>query len=220
MSKAKVLVIDDDPEMLDLARFHLEKDGYEVTCAETGAQGLRLVAEHRHEVALTDLKLPDIYGIDLVVKLKESSPATEVIMITGYGAVSEAIEATKAGGELALESIDGDIRLTDIVATALEASSVDGDVTFSGSFASSGRYRFTTHAGDVLLVLPENTSATFVVRRSDAREKLDSTLPLKPAAEGQRGRRMTYTLGGGSAQVEVEAFDGDIRIRKPGDIKK
>jgi two-component system, NtrC family, response regulator AtoC len=97
MSKAKVLVIDDDPEMLDLARFHLEKSGYEVTSAETGAQGLRLVAEHRHEVALTDLKLPDIDGIELVTKLKESSPATEVIMITGYGAVTEAIEATKAG---------------------------------------------------------------------------------------------------------------------------
>jgi two-component system response regulator AtoC len=97
MSKAKVLVIDDDPEMLDLARFHLEKSSYEVTSAETGAQGLRLVAEHRHEVALTDLKLPDIDGIELVTKLKESSPATEVIMITGYGAVTEAIEATKAG---------------------------------------------------------------------------------------------------------------------------
>ncbi len=97
MSKAKVLVIDDDPEMLDLARFHLEKNGYEVTCAETGAQGLRLASEHRHEVALTDLKLPDIYGIDLVAKLKEASPGTEVIMITGYGAVTEAIEATKAG---------------------------------------------------------------------------------------------------------------------------
>jgi DNA-binding NtrC family response regulator len=97
MSKAKVLVIDDDPEMLDLARFHLEKNGYEVTSAETGAHGLRLVAEHRHEVALTDLKLPDIDGIELVTKLKESSPATEVIMITGYGAVTEAIEATKAG---------------------------------------------------------------------------------------------------------------------------
>src|SRR5262245_60793589 len=97
MSKAKVLVIDDDPEMLDLARFHLEKTGYDVTSADTGAEGLRLVAERHHEVALTDLKLPDIYGIELVAKLKESSPGTEVIMITGYGSVSEAIEATKAG---------------------------------------------------------------------------------------------------------------------------
>jgi two-component system, NtrC family, response regulator AtoC len=97
MSKAKVLVIDDDPEMLDLARFHLEKNGYEVICAETGAQALRLVAEHRPEVVLTDLKLPDVYGIDLVSKLKEACPGAEVIMITGYGAVTEAIEATKAG---------------------------------------------------------------------------------------------------------------------------
>jgi len=97
MSKAKVLVIDDDPEMLDLARFHLEKNGYDVISAETGSHGLRLVAEHRPEVVLTDLKLPDIYGIDLVAKLKEANPSSEVIMITGYGAVTEAIEATKAG---------------------------------------------------------------------------------------------------------------------------
>src|SRR5262245_9636984 len=97
MSKAKVLVIDDDPEMLDLARFHLEKNGYDVACADTGAQGLRLVAEHHHEVVLTDLKLPDIYGIDLVAKVKEVSPTTEVIMITGYGDMTEAIEATKKG---------------------------------------------------------------------------------------------------------------------------
>jgi DNA-binding NtrC family response regulator len=97
MSKAKVLVIDDDPEMLDLARFHLEKNGYEVICAETGAQALRQVTEHRPEVVLTDLKLPDVYGIDLVAKVKEACPGAEVIMITGYGAVTEAIEATKAG---------------------------------------------------------------------------------------------------------------------------
>ena len=97
MSKAKVLVIDDDPEMLDLARFHLEKNGYEVVCAETGAQALRLVVEHRPEVVLTDLKLPDVYGIDLVANVKEACPGAEVIMITGYGAVTEAIEATKAG---------------------------------------------------------------------------------------------------------------------------
>ncbi|MGH9939284.1 MAG: sigma-54-dependent transcriptional regulator [Blastocatellia bacterium] len=97
MNKAKVLVIDDDPAMLDLARFQLEDNGYEVTSAATGAQGLRLVAELHHEVALTDLILPDFNGIELVAKLKEASPGTEVIMITGFGSVTEAIEATKAG---------------------------------------------------------------------------------------------------------------------------
>jgi len=97
MSKAKVLVIDDDLVWLDLARFHLESNGYEVTGTETGAQGLKVVAEHHPEVALTDLRLPDISGIDLVAKLKEASPGTEVIMITAYSTVNEAIEATKAG---------------------------------------------------------------------------------------------------------------------------
>jgi DNA-binding NtrC family response regulator len=101
ISKTKVLVIDDDPEMLDLTRFHLEKSGYEVIVADTGAQGLRLIAEHRPEVALTDFKLPDISpetdGIKFVTRLKEASPGTEVIMITGYGSVNVAIEAIKAG---------------------------------------------------------------------------------------------------------------------------
>ncbi len=101
MSKSKVLVIDDDPEMLDLTRFHLEKSGYEVTSADTGAQGLRLIGEHRPEVVLTDYKLPDILpeidGIKFVAKLKEASPNTEVIMITGFGSVNVAIEAIKAG---------------------------------------------------------------------------------------------------------------------------
>ncbi len=97
MSKAKVLVIDDDLVWLDLARFHLESNGYEVIGADTGAQGLKMVAERRPEVALTDLRLPDISGIDLVSKMKEASPGTEVIMITAYSTVNEAIEATKAG---------------------------------------------------------------------------------------------------------------------------
>ena len=97
MSKAKVLVIDDDLVWLDLARFHLESNGYEVISADTGAQGLKMVADRRPEVALTDLRLPDISGIDLVSKMKEASPGTEVIMITAYSTVNEAIEATKAG---------------------------------------------------------------------------------------------------------------------------
>ena len=130
------------------------------------------------------------------------------------------IHVTKSAGELALESIDGSIQMTDVAASALEASSVDGDVTFSGSLQANGRYRFTTHDGDVLLMLPANTSATFVIRRNDPGQQLDSTLPLKLTNEGQRGRRMTYSLGGGSAQVEIESFDGDVRIRRPGETKK
>jgi DUF4097 and DUF4098 domain-containing protein YvlB len=131
------------------------------------------------------------------------------------------IEVTKAAGELELTSIDGDIRVTDAMASALEMSTIDGDLIYSGSFQPNGRYRFETHDGDVWLVLPETTSATFVLRRYDSSRKLDSTLPLKTSTENQRGRRITATLGGGSAQVDIETFDGDVHFRKTGEaIKK
>ncbi|HKX31845.1 MAG TPA: sigma-54 dependent transcriptional regulator [Blastocatellia bacterium] len=103
MNKTKVLVIDDDPMMLDLANYQLRTHGYEVTTAETGEQGLKLLAEHRHEVTLTDLQLPDIDGIELVKKLKEVWPGTEIIMVTGYGSMTGAIEAIKAGAFFFIE---------------------------------------------------------------------------------------------------------------------
>jgi len=124
------------------------------------------------------------------------------------------ITITKAAGELLIESIDGTIKLTDVAATALEASTVDGDILYSGTFQASGRYRFESHDGDVTLMIPETTSATFTIRRYDSSRKLDTTLPLKPVGDTTRARRATYTLGGGAAQVEIESFDGDVTIKK------
>ncbi|HWQ32104.1 MAG TPA: sigma 54-interacting transcriptional regulator [Blastocatellia bacterium] len=97
MNKTKVLVVDDDPMMLDLARYQLQSRGYEVTTAETGEEALKLNADQRCDIVLTDLQLPDIDGIELVRQLKEAAPGTEILMVTGYGSVNGAIEATKAG---------------------------------------------------------------------------------------------------------------------------
>lgn len=97
MSKTKVMVVDDDPMMIDLARYQLQSRGYEVLTAETGQEALKLNADQHSEVVLTDLQLPDIDGIELVRQLKENAPGTEIIMVTGYGSVNGAIEATKAG---------------------------------------------------------------------------------------------------------------------------
>lgn len=97
MDKAKILIIDDDPTMLDLAAYQLRRRGYEVSVAETGESALRLCGEGQYKLALTDLHLPDIHGIELVKRLKEAAPDMEIIMITGYGSVTDAIDAIKAG---------------------------------------------------------------------------------------------------------------------------
>src|ERR1051325_2755946 len=97
MPNARILVIDDDPNVLDLTRFHLQKEGFEVLTAESGEDGLRLLAGSLFNVALTDLRLPDIDGIELVKRCKEVSPDTEIIIITGYSSIGKAVEAAHAG---------------------------------------------------------------------------------------------------------------------------
>ena len=103
MSKQKVLVIDDDYAMLDLAQYHLQKYGYEVATAQSAEDGLQLMREHSYPVALVDLYLPDSNGITLVEKLLEIAPTTAIIMVTGNGSISTAVEAMNAGASSFVE---------------------------------------------------------------------------------------------------------------------
>ncbi|MDQ2746973.1 MAG: response regulator, partial [Acidobacteriota bacterium] len=93
----KALVIDDDTSTLELMKFQLESEGFQVSMAERGENGLKLVAENEFDIILTDLNLPDFNGIEMVRRCKEIAPDTEIIMITGDGSMDKAIEATKAG---------------------------------------------------------------------------------------------------------------------------
>ena len=93
----KALVIDDDIATLELMKFQLNEEGFDVVTAERGQKGLNFVAENDFDIILTDLNLPDFNGIEMVRRCKEISPETEIIMVTGFGSMEKAIEATKAG---------------------------------------------------------------------------------------------------------------------------
>ena len=99
----KALVIDDDAATLDLMKFNLKSEGFEVTIAERGEKGIKLVEENDFDIILTDLNLPDFDGIEMVRRCKELSPDTEIIMITGFSSTEKAVEATKAGAFYFLE---------------------------------------------------------------------------------------------------------------------
>ncbi len=95
--RAKILVIDDDPHVLELSKLHLMSEGYGVSEADTGRLGLGLTEAERFDLILADLHLPDLDGIEIVRRVKERSPETEIIMISGQGTLADAVEATKAG---------------------------------------------------------------------------------------------------------------------------
>lgn len=95
--KKRALIIDDDPSTLELMKFQLESEDFFVISSENGAKAIDFVKELEFDIILTDLNLPDINGIEMVKRIKELSPSTEIIMITGFGSTEKAVEAAKAG---------------------------------------------------------------------------------------------------------------------------
>src|SRR6202045_1034313 len=93
----RVLVIDDEPMMSDSLRQHLSDEGYSVDTAASGAEAIDLFDGGAHHLAICDLQLPDIHGLTQLRHMKDAKPSTEVIVVTGYGSVQTAVEATKAG---------------------------------------------------------------------------------------------------------------------------
>ncbi len=93
----KALIVDDDEATLDLMKFRLESDGFAVSAAARGAEAIGLLRDTDFDIVLTDYNLPDTNGIEIVRSAKEIAPETEIIMITAFGSVDKAIEATKAG---------------------------------------------------------------------------------------------------------------------------
>jgi signal transduction histidine kinase len=119
------------------------------------------------------------------------------------------------GGDITAESVNGPIVMTGIQSSSVDASTTNGNITYEGNLADGGRYTLTTHNGDLVLGVPENASATFTVRTYNGDFRTD--LPLEgrlPPDEMHRGKRVTMTLGKGSADVTLESFGGTIRIRK------
>ena len=97
MSKGRILVIDDEDIVRTSCSRALAPEGYEVTLARNGIEGLKVIGEGQCDVVLTDLKMPDMDGIEVLKKIKEGWPQIEVIIITGYQTVDTAVKSIKLG---------------------------------------------------------------------------------------------------------------------------
>ena len=116
----RILVIDDEPMMSDSLRRHLEEEGYAVDTAATGAQAIDLFDGAAHHLVICDLQLPDMDGLTLLRHMKDARPTTEVIVVTGYGSVQTAVEATKAGAFYFVEKPFDFEELSPLIEKALE----------------------------------------------------------------------------------------------------
>jgi len=94
---ARLLIIDDEEAIRDSMGQVLAKEGYIVKTVERGGDGLALFSPEAFQAVFLDLRLPDTDGLTVLGQLKELSPETPVIIITGYGSIESAVEAIKLG---------------------------------------------------------------------------------------------------------------------------
>jgi DNA-binding NtrC family response regulator len=128
--KSKVLVVDDEPAERDgLARL-VGQWGYEVETASSGEEALSLVETHHPAVVLTDLVLPEMDGLTLLQKLKETGRPPIVLLVTGHGTVETAVEAMRHGAfDYLTKPVDA-TRLQVLLEKSIEQESLSREVNF------------------------------------------------------------------------------------------
>jgi DNA-binding NtrC family response regulator len=127
MTLQKILIIDDNPEIRSSLSQILRARGYHTDTASSGEEALEKAASGEFNVALLDLIMPDMNGLDVLLEFRKIQPATKIIMITGFATIDTAVRAMKKG---ASDYISKPFQMEDLEATikrVLEESRFDRD---------------------------------------------------------------------------------------------
>ena len=118
--RMRILVVDDSPEMREVAQRNLISQGYQVLVAASVQDALSLLESQAFDLVITDFKMPEIGGLDLVRHVRENLKDTEVMMITGHPSVQSAVAAVKTGAEEYLTKPFTDTELAEAVGKIME----------------------------------------------------------------------------------------------------
>lgn len=158
----------------------------------------------------------DVSGGDGLISLRSVQGSVALRGARGrinVNSVNEDVGVRSSSGEIAAGTVNGEITLQINDAASVDASTVNGDIAYSGPIRSGGRYAFSTHNGDVTVTVAEGTSASVAV--STFSGEFESEFPV-PIRGTRAGKGFSFTLGSGSAQVTLESFQGTIQLIRPG----
>lgn len=124
--------------------------------------------------------------------------------------VNQGVNVTDVEGEISVEAVNGDVALDDVRSKMIEVATVNGEVRFLGGIFDGGRYRFSSHTGDLDVAVPERVNATISVATFNG--EFESSFPVV-LNETRKGKRFSFRLGDGSATIDLETFQGTIKMR-------
>jgi DNA-binding NtrC family response regulator len=143
----KILIVDDDPEILNVIADILREAGYEVDKAEDGRKAIRCVEDDFYDLVITDLNLPQVDGMKVLQYVVDQSPETMCVILTGYGTIKGSVEAIKMG---AFDYITKPVKSDEIlivVEKALKFRQLERENTLLKQQLRK-KYRFENFVGD------------------------------------------------------------------------
>ncbi|AIR06356.1 MULTISPECIES: two-component system response regulator GlrR [Cedecea] len=124
---ARLLLVDDDPGLLKLLGMRLSSEGYTVTTAESGAEGLKVLAREKIDLVISDLRMDEMDGMALFAEIQKGQPGLPVIILTAHGSIPDAVAATQQGVfSFLTKPVDRDA-LYQAIDNALEHTVIAGD---------------------------------------------------------------------------------------------
>lgn len=121
---ATILIIDDESRLRQLLARILQLEGYTVLEAENARAGLKVLEREEIQLVISDVKLPDKNGIELSAQIKQLYPATEIIVLTAYGTISDGVTAIKNGAFDYITKGDDNDKIIPLVSRAVEKASL------------------------------------------------------------------------------------------------
>lgn len=127
--KAKILIVDDDESVRITMKAILQDENYQVDIATNGKQAIQMSNETMYNIALLDIRLPDMEGVDLLKLMKEYVPRTRKIMVTGFPTIQNAVKAVNKQADAYLfKPVDVD-KLLQIVKDQLQAQKEEKEIS-------------------------------------------------------------------------------------------
>ena len=156
----------------------------------------------------------DVTGGSGNVALQTVAGSVEVREADGHIVVHSIdgdVHVSDSQGTLEVQSVDGDIELLNVDSENVSVNVMAGDVTFVGAIHDRGRYFMSTHAGDLNITFPKVVHARVSIATFAG--ELESDIPIQVEGDFSQ-KRFSFTLGSGSALVELSSFDGIIRLKQ------
>jgi len=172
-------------------------------------------AEVRAETVQGDIVLRGASGFVSLSSVQGGIIAQDVRGRVEASSVNERVRLANVVGPIYAESVNGAIEIEGARSDSVEASTVNGPVTFDGIVSDHGYYRFATHNGCIDVAMPEESNATVSV--STFSGGIDSSFPV--TLKKVRSKRFQTVLGNGKAKFELESFQGTIFLRRPGEAR-